>query len=268
MPAFKLTTYPLQFKVLDPVTAPCKADHMVRFTSLTITPALYLASLERRLRSLGGHLHRAHVPSLASLSSPQFTALTRGTPSAVFVCTGLGALTLGGVADGKVYPTRGQVVRVRAPWVRHGWTRQLGSLDGGEGGQRTYVIPRCTGDVILGGTREEGDWEAYPREETKRDILTRVLEICPTLTPPNTRAEGDIATPKVAELEPLVVDHLVGFRPSRTGRTRLEKEQVAIGDSVVPVIHNYGHGGAGWQSSWATAEDAVELLGDGASAKL
>jgi glycine/D-amino acid oxidase-like deaminating enzyme len=26
------------------------------------------------------------------------------------------------------------------------------------------------------------------------------------------------------------------------------------------LAHNYGHGGAGWQSSWGTAESVVALL--------
>jgi hypothetical protein len=31
-------------------------------------------------------------------------------------------------------------------------------MEGGEGGERTYVIPRRSGDVIIGGTREVDDW--------------------------------------------------------------------------------------------------------------
>lgn len=224
-------------------------------------------------------MHRLYVPSLDYLTSPQCLALYGATPAAVVNCTGLGSLTLGGVEDSKLFPTRGQVVRVRAPWIRSGWTRQVGSLDGGEGGQRTYVIPRCTGDVILGGTREEGDWAAYPRAETARDILQRAQDICPELVPEHLRVNtcqtirglhhalfeqgGDIRGP----LDGLVVDHLVGFRPSRIEGTRLEREEVALGGKRTPVVHNYGHGGAGWQSSWGCALDAVALL-EGRPAKL
>lgn len=123
-----------------------------------MNPLQYLTRLLDQFILLGGHLHRLHVPSLSFLSSPQVLAFLHRPPSKVVVCTGIGALTLGGVEDQTVFPTRGQVVKLLAPWVKTGWTRQLGSLAGGEGGERTYVIPRCNGEVIVGGTREVGDW--------------------------------------------------------------------------------------------------------------
>lgn len=261
---------------------PCKVDHAIRFKSFTITPALYLSSLVERLSALGGHLHRLHVPSLAYLMSPQCLALYGAAPAAVVNCTGLGSLTLDGVADTALFPTRGQVVRVRAPWIRAGWTRQVGSLAGGEGGQRTYVIPRCTGDVILGGTREERDWTPVPRADTARDILQRAQDVCPELVPEHARVHTcqtirglhhavfeQGAEPR-GPLDGIVLQHLVGFRPSREGGTRLEREDVRLGDAAgrrTPVVHNYGHGGAGWQSSWGCADDVVALL-EGRPAKL
>lgn len=252
------------FEILDPSTLPCPADHAVRFTSLTITPAVYLDRLVARFLTLGGKLHRAHVPTLSALFEPSLLAFYLSPPRAVFVCVGLGARDLGGVDDKFVYPTRGQVVAVRAPWIRAGTTRQVGSLDGGEGGTRSYVIPRVTGEVILGGTREENDWEAYEREATAEDILKRAIEICPDIVPPNARHHDR----EMEGLESIVISHLVGFRPSRDGGTRLEREDRMIGDRTVPIIYNYGHGGAGWQSSWGTAEDAVELLANPRRPKL
>lgn len=254
------------------------ADHSIAFTSLTMTPLVYLNRLLVRIAQLGGHIHRCHVPSLAHISHPSTTALIGLIPpSHVVACVGLGALTLGGIEDRSVYPTRGQVVKVRAPWVRSGWTRQVGSLDGGEGGERTYVIPRPDGEVILGGTREENDWNPYPREETCRNILRRAMEICPALQPAHQRAlalaiddigkvvgESDAdANADGTPLSELVVAHLVGFRPSRTGGVRLEMghELSVNGDGQgTKVAYNYGHGGAGWQSCWGTADDAAKLV--------
>lgn len=64
----------------------------------------------------------------------------------VFNCTGIASKTLSGVEDPKVFPTRGQVVLVRAPKVtnismRHGKDYE------------TYIIPRpnSNGNVVLGG---------------------------------------------------------------------------------------------------------------------
>ncbi|OCF35693.1 D-aspartate oxidase [Kwoniella heveanensis BCC8398] len=285
------------FTVVDQSSLPSAIDYSVSFTSLTMTPITYLNRLIKRINQLSDgnvSIHRHHLHSLSDLSHPSVQAMigSRAIPLAVVVCTGLGSLTLGGVEDKTVFPTRGQVVKIKAPWVRSGYTRQIGGLNGGEGGERTYVIPRADGEVILGGTREEGDWMPYPREETTRDILSRVVEICPELVPKHllapalerkqdnaiedlTRTSGsnrkDAATMSSAHspspLDSLIVENLVGFRPSRQNGTRLErgpnlvlssKEEVASESAVV--VYNYGHGGAGWQSCWGTAEDAMALL--------
>lgn len=264
------------------------ADHSISFTSLTMTPITYLNRLLRRIDALSNKrckIHRFHLPSLHYLSHPAITALVGPTPPlAVMVCVGIGALTLGGVEDKTVFPTRGQVVKVKAPWIRSGYTRQVGDLDGGEGGERTYVIPRPDGEVILGGTREIGDWYPYPRPETSDDILRRVQEICPDLEPAHHRAKAlseedlDLANLPVEQpsstssskslhsknpLDDLVVTHLVGFRPSREQGIRLEAGPDIVledGGEATRVVYNYGHGGAGWQSCWGTAGDAVKTL--------
>jgi len=239
-----------------------------------MTPRTYLLRLVRLLDGRAT-IHRHHF---SSLTDPFMTALIGPSPPlAVLVCVGLGASTLGGVSDPHIFPTRGQTVKVHAPWLKAGFTRQVGSLRGGEGGERTYIIPRADGDVILGGTREAGDWEAKPREETGRDILRRTLEICPDLCRPS--ASTFTKEERLKALEGMVVSNLVGFRPSRRGGTRLERgPDLVLKGSVngnghgdanrdgdrdqgkTVVVYNYGHGGAGWQSCWGSAEDAVELL--------
>ncbi|KAK4689327.1 D-amino-acid oxidase, partial [Tremellales sp. Uapishka_1] len=231
---------------------PAYATHSVSFTSITMTPLIYLNRLLLRLND-SVNIHRHHVESLSYLSDPSITSLIGGLPAAVVVCTGLGASTLGDVRDTTVFPTRGQVVKIKAPWVRKGFTRQIGSLNGGEGGERTYVIPRGDGEVILGGTREINDYHPSPRAETRDSILRRALEICP-----------ELAGSK-AELEGLVIADLVGFRPSRTEGVRLERGPDLVLESAsekveTRVVYNYGHGGAGWQSCWGTAEDVLDLL--------
>lgn len=121
-----------------------------------MTPLTYLLRLTRLLTSLGGHLHRHHIPILSPLPALDFLP---SPPSVVILCVGLGASSLDGLEDkNPVYPVRGQVLQLEAPWVRNGFTRQEGSLSGGEGGQRTYVIPRGNGEVIVGGSREANDW--------------------------------------------------------------------------------------------------------------
>ena len=259
-----------QFALLDSAARPSGVDHAVSFSSLTMTPVVYLNHLLSRLKTLDVQIHRHHLPSLSTLVDPQIQAcIGPSPPLAVIVCTGIGARTLGNVDDTSVYPTRGQVVKVRAPWIRDGFTRQVGQLAGGEGGERTYVIPRPDGEIILGGTREENDWYPYPRPDTTRDILVRASQICPALIPANSTAPaltGESAPPRIIDpeqiLQTLVVEAIVGFRPSRRNGIRLERgPDILLGPGVEPtaVIHNYGHGGAGWQSCWGTADDAVAL---------
>jgi glycine/D-amino acid oxidase-like deaminating enzyme len=226
-----------------------KPDHSVSFTSLTMTPAVYLARLVDRVVRLGGRIHRARLHSLDDIASLQVQAMIGSLPRSVILCVGLGARTLGGVEDAEVFPTRGQVVKIKAPWIREGFTRQVGSLNGAEGGERTYVIPRPDGEVIIGGTREIDDWEPYPREETKVDIMRRAGEICSFLNPAHVE-------PGPQGVSDITLTHLVGFRPSRKGGVRLEKEM----KGGLEVVYNYGHGGAGWQSCWGCAEDAVEMV--------
>ena len=107
-----------------------------------------------RFHALGGKVHRVRLNSLHDALS----YLPGAAPKAIVVCAGLGVRELGGVEDDTIFPTRGQVVILRAPWCRSGWTYQEGSLSGGEGGARTYIIPRYDGQVIVGGTRDIDDW--------------------------------------------------------------------------------------------------------------
>lgn len=248
----------LQFVVNDvnALDVGFRPDHSVSFTSLTMTPAVYLARLVDEIAVLGGRIQRARLGRLEDLACPQVSAMLGSTPRLVVVCAGLGARTLGGVEDASVYPTRGQVIKVKAPWIREGFTRQVGSLNGAEGGERTYVIPRPSGEVIIGGTREVNDWEAYPRDDTKGDIMRRAVEICPSLPPKHTSGTADA-------VQDIVIDHLVGFRPSREGGVRLEAgASLTLAGKRMSVIHNYGHGGAGWQSCWGCAEDVARLVAE------
>ncbi|BGP37032.1 hypothetical protein JCM10450v2_000942 [Rhodotorula kratochvilovae] len=239
------------FRIHDSSTLPEGIELAVSFSSMTIEPARYLPHLVHTFTSLGGIMQRtSRLRSLAEAC--QYAK----QPLAVVNCTGLGARDLAETQDKTVHPVRGQVLCVSAPWVKTGWTRQVGALGGAEGGERTYVIPRASGEVIIGGTREVDDWETQPREETTRDILRRALEICPALArPPGSTEPVDLAS--------LVTGEVVGFRPTRDGGIRLEPETLAVeGGEELTVVHNYGHGGYGWQSMWGCAEEAARIVGE------
>ena len=74
--------------------------------------------------------------------------------------------------------------------------------------------------------------------------MKRAVEVCPALT----SGKG------IEHLS--IIRHGVGLRPLRIGGTRLEKEK--LGDMWA--IHNYGHGGYGYQSSYGCSQNVVKLL--------
>jgi len=84
-------------------------------------------------------------------------------------------------------------------------------------------------------------------------IKERCLALCPELLAPDKRGSGTID-----DLD--VVEDAVGLRPTREGGIRLELGALEGEARRVPVVHNYGHGGYGFQSSWGSAEAAVELV--------
>lgn len=93
----------------------------------------------------------------------------------------------------------------------------------------------------MGGTADEDDWESVPRAETTRMILERGLALCPELLPLEKRGGG------IEGLD--IVEVGCGLRPSRKGGVRIEAEMI----DQVPVVHCYGHGGYGYQSSWVSS---------------
>lgn len=102
------------------------------FSSFVADPWRYLPYLQSKCRDAGVTLTAAKVASLEQLAD-----MAPGSSNVVVNCTGLGAKELFG--DDLVYPVRGQIIRVRAPWVRAVWHVN----------DDTYIIPN-TGAVVLG----------------------------------------------------------------------------------------------------------------------
>ncbi|KAK7608239.1 hypothetical protein JOL62DRAFT_558678 [Phyllosticta paracitricarpa] len=236
------------FRVLPKETLPAGIDSATAFTSVCINTAVYLPWLVGQCLAHGTVFRRgvvAHVADAAALHAS-------GRPAAVVVnCTGLGALKLGGVADANMYPGRGQIVIVRnEPGVM---TNASGTDDGPD--EAVYIMQRAAGGgTILGGCLQKGAWESQPDPSLANRIMKRAVELCPALT--------DGQGPEKLS----VIRHGVGLRPMREGGPRVEKERVG----GVWTVHNYGHAGYGYQSSYGTAEEALRLVQEvlGAKAKL
>ena len=130
--------------------------------------------------------------------------------------------------DESVEPGRGQVVVVRNPDLEDCLRIE---------NTKSYIYPRDN-ECILGGSYDVGDWSM----EEDQDLTQRILDWAGEMEP---RLKG---------VEVLSVR--VGLRPLRP-TVRLEREVLADGS---PVIHNYGHGGAGYTLSWGCAQDVLKLV--------
>jgi D-amino-acid oxidase len=163
------------------------------------------------------------------------------TPAEIVVnCTGLSSITLGGVEDTTMKPIRGQTVL-----VRNESAMMIGTTGTDIPDELTYVMMRASGGgTILGGCAQMGNWDAEPDLGLAERIMQRVVDLDPEFA----GGRG------VDGLD--VVRHAVGLRPAREGGVRLEKERLEEGWCV----HNYGHAGYGYQTSYACAGDVVELV--------
>ncbi|CAG8841137.1 12609_t:CDS:2, partial [Racocetra persica] len=93
----------------------------------------------------------------------------------VMNCTGVSARTFGGVMDNTV---------------------SLSHHD-----SFIFVVPRESGEVILGGTMEMNDYSENPDPETAKNIIQRCVILCPELT---------------LDKNLQIIRHNVGRRPYRT----------------------------------------------------
>lgn len=175
-------------------------------------------------------LRRRFLEAEGTIEARALAGLSEATDHAdvVFHCAGLGARELAG--DGSMLPVRGQLVRVRNPGI----DRVI--IDEHSGGSITYVVPRSE-DVILGGTTDEGEELLDSDRAATEAILARCIALEPRLR------------------DAPILGTQVGLRPCRP-EVRVEREM----HGNTPVIHNYGHGGAGITLSWGCAVEAVGLL--------
>lgn len=117
------------------------------YSTYTVDPPLYLEYLLSRFLARGGAIFRGKVQHIKQILDGGVDAIVHGHASAepidaLVVCAGLGARTLGGVEDQTIYPNRGQVVLLEAPWITEAFR-----MSDSTGGDQTYVIPRKSGIV-------------------------------------------------------------------------------------------------------------------------
>jgi len=226
------------FKPLSTASLPPGYDSGSGFTSICINTALYLPWLVSQCLKNGVVIKRGilrHITEAAGFHHSGKTA------DVVVNCTGISSSKLGGVEDKTVIPARGQIVVVRND---PGIMCSTSGTDDGED-EVVYIMQRAAGGgTVLGGSYQKGQWESQPDPNLAIRIMERCVKLCPALT----GGKG---------IEALsVVRHAVGLRPLRLNGVRLEKEKI----EGVWTVHNYGHGGFGYQTSYGCAQAAVELV--------
>jgi D-amino-acid oxidase len=144
----------------------------------------------------------------------------------VINCAGIGAREL--VSDTDLQPHRGQVAIV--PRIK-----DLPYAVVCDDPPLMYAIPRWN-DCVFGGTNELSKDLAVDSATTALIVAecSRALKI----EKPNVLAER------------------VGLRPFRRSGVRLRRDQLRDGRTV---IHDYGHGGAGFTLSWGCAAEVLQL---------
>lgn len=144
----------------------------------------------------------------------------------VINCTGLGAREL--AADDLIYPLLGQIVITEPGDV----DLSISVTDHRNVDAVFYMIPRRD-EIVLGGCSLP--WPPGAAPEIDPDITRRILDQARSLG----LAVGKVRTERV------------GLRPYRL-EVRLEREG--------RIIHNYGHGGAGFTLSRGCAEEVARLV--------
>ncbi|KFY65898.1 hypothetical protein V496_02266 [Pseudogymnoascus sp. VKM F-4515 (FW-2607)] len=228
------------YRVVPTSELPPGYDFGLRHSSVCINTALYLPYLASQCLAHGARMSRMELSHIADAASLHHSGKLADV---VVNCTGLLASKLGGVMDAKVTPARGQTVVVRneaTPMIA-----TSGTDDGPN--ELCYIMQRAAGGgTVLGGTYQEGSWEPAPDMDIAARIMKRAVEVCPELA-------GGKGVEGLS-----VIRHGVGLRPVREGGVRIEKEKVG----AVWVVHNYGHGGWGYQGSYGCAQGVVELVGE------
>lgn len=189
------------------------------FTTIFAECKKLLPYMMDRFKAKGGKIIQRRIHKLTELSELY---------DVVINCTGVEAAHL--VGDREVQPIRGQVIRVRAPWIKHAVT--AGNF---------YILPNSD-DVVCGGTRQVGNWNKNVDPQDRENIWNGCCSLVPSL--------------RHAE----VITEWVGLRPGRS-YPRIERETIrGYNGSTLEVIHNYGHGGSGVTLFWGCARDVFQLL--------
>jgi len=213
----------------------------ISFTSVCINVSLYLPWLASQCLHHGLTLRRADLRHISEAGD----AHPSGQPADVIVnCTGLSSLRLGGVADARMHPIRGQIALVRNEADVMAGTS--GTDDGAD--ELCYIMQRAGGGgTVLGGCYQKGSWDARVDEDLAGRIMRRAVELCPALVGERSMPTG--AGGGITEGRPpsgvrglSVVRHCVGLRPGSGWRGRWCRAWMGPGRAWCIITDTVGSG--------------------------
>ncbi|KAJ2966136.1 hypothetical protein NQ176_g10289 [Zarea fungicola] len=208
------------------------------YDTFCVNPPVYCANLLRSFIVRGGKCVERHLHS-------EWEAYDIAANVGLVVnASGMG------FGDSKCFPTRGQTVLTNLEATGGTVTRQ------NKDGSWSFIIPRfLNGGTVIGGTKQPRDSSSEVDPAT-RELLLRNACTIESYTLPSSQA---IDTAKV-------IADIVGLRPTREGGMRIEAERNKDDSNGVgpsrQVVHAYGAGGRGFETSWGVAELVAELVAD------
>ncbi|KAJ5146785.1 hypothetical protein N7526_000137 [Penicillium atrosanguineum] len=217
-----------------------------KFKTVCINPPLYLSWLVSECRRRGVIFKRQKIISITEAQDAQHPC---GRATDIVVnATGLGSKSLKGVEDSTLFPARGQTVL-----VENDPGYMMAVTAGRDDRKLGYCMTRAAvrGGTILGGCFQKDNFESSADFNLASQFMKNVVDLCPSIVKPGQGVEG---------LK--IIRHAVGLRPMRQDGPRIEVDDESMG-----VIHCYGHGSYGYQTSWASAEMVVKLVGESKRAR-
>ncbi len=133
-----------------PGAHPFPIRHAREFMTMMIEPPAYLGAVMQDFQLAGGRIRTREFRSLDDIAAlPERRVVS---------CTGIGARDL--VGDEEIVPVKGQLtVLLPQPEIRY-----VALIQG------LCMTPRADG-ILLGGTREPGEWSLEPNREAEERIL-------------------------------------------------------------------------------------------------
>ncbi|KAK2166791.1 hypothetical protein LSH36_35g05017 [Paralvinella palmiformis] len=188
-------------------------------TTLIVESRWFLPWLMKRFVKNGGLVEKRTVSSFRELARKY---------NVIVNCSGGRAKEL--TDDNKLEIIRGQMIRVKAPWIKH-----FMYVD-----HNCWIIPGKE-TVTIGGTRQVGDTREEISAQDSHDVWERACTYMPSLRKAVWQWQW------------------VGMRPVREP-IRVERERLQFGEKTIMVVHNYGHGGNGISLAWGCGKHAARLV--------